>query len=547
MSAHHPAGGKGAAATQPPAAGPLPTGGPAAPTPAAPTAPTTTGTGAGPVLPAAVPWPRTSGDPAGDHRPGHGTPGGQDGPDGRDGDRDGGPAGRSAALLRRLSARGPLLLSLGLFLAYATLSVLRYRRMETLSWDLGIFEQAIRAYAHLQAPVADLKGPGTHILGDHFSPITALIAPFYRLFPTPVTLLVAQAVLFALSALPVSRAAVRLLGRGRGLAVGLAYGLSWGVQKAVDFDFHEICFAVALLAFSLEALLAGRHRAALWWALPLVLVKEDLGVTLAAVALVVALRARRNDPRTARLALATAFFGLLAALVIFSLVIPAFNTAGDYDYWTKLDGPGPLDGWDTKFRTLLWILLPTTGLLALRSPLLLVALPTVGWRFLSGDDHYWGTDWHYSAVLMPVLALALVDAVDRARRSPRPWLRSSAQQAPAAVAAAALALTPSLPLAALTEGRTYEKSARVTEVEALLARIPDGASVEADVGPIARLTSRCRVFWIGGTKGVVPDWIAVDNSSGWIPDPREYARQLHPDASFVPAGAAHGFVLMKRT
>lgn len=79
----------------------------------------------------------------------------------------------------------PYLLAGILFVAFATLSVCRYRRMATMSWDLGIFEQAIRAYAHLRPPVADLKGPGANILGDHFSPITALLAPFYRLFPSP--------------------------------------------------------------------------------------------------------------------------------------------------------------------------------------------------------------------------------------------------------------------------------------------------------------------------------------------------------------------------
>ena len=108
---------------------------------------------------------------------------------------------------RTRADRAPYLLALALFAAYATLSVLRHHRMETRSWDLGIFEQAVRGYAHLQAPVADLKGPGANILGDHFSPVTALLAPAYRLFPTPVTLLVAQAALFALAAIPVTRVA----------------------------------------------------------------------------------------------------------------------------------------------------------------------------------------------------------------------------------------------------------------------------------------------------------------------------------------------------
>ncbi|MFI7414949.1 DUF2079 domain-containing protein [Streptomyces sp. NPDC049627] len=445
--------------------------------------------------------------------------------------------------------RDPWLLAVGLFVGYAVVSVGRYRHLGQRSWDLGIFEQVIRAYAHLQAPVADLKGPGFNILGDHFSPVTALLAPLYRVFPSPVTLLVAQAALFALSAVPVTRAAARLLGRRRGLALGVAYGLSWGLQQAVDFDFHEICFAVPLIAFSLEALLARHWRAALLWALPLVLVKEDLGMTVAALALVVALRARRDSPRAARYALGVAVFGVVAVAVTLLLVIPGFNAGGTYDYWNKVnesDGAGPFDGLDTKLRTLGWLLIPTSGLLALRSPVLLIALPTVGWRFVSSYPQYWGTDWHYSAVLMPVVTLALVDALDSTRNSTRAWLRSYGHHLPAAVAAASLALTTSLPLSALAESEIYRKPARVSAIERLLAEVPDGASVEANIAPISRLTSRCRVFWISSARGINPDFIALDNSRKRYRDVEAYAKALHPDARYAVDGTAYGVVLLKR-
>ncbi|MET8688335.1 DUF2079 domain-containing protein [Streptomyces sp. NPDC004732] len=451
---------------------------------------------------------------------------------------------------RRLWDRAPYLLAAALFVAYAVVSVCRYRRLDNLSWDLGIFEQAVRSYAHLQAPVADLKGPGANILGDHFSPVTALLAPAYRVFPSPLTLLIAQALLVAVSVVPVTRAATRLLGRMSGLAVGVAYGLSWGIQRAVDFDFHEICFALPLIAFSLEALLRQRWRASLLWALPLVLVKEDLGVTLAALAVVVAIRCRRSDPKVLPYALGVAAFGAIATLVTLTMVIPAFNSVGSYDYWDKVGEAGPtagaFDGTGTKLRTLVWLLLPTTGLLALRSPLLLIALPTLGWRFLSADDHYWGTDWHYSAVLMPVVLLALVDAVDTARRSEKPWLRTYADRVPACAAVAALALTPSLPLGTLTEAATYRKSQQVVAVEKMLDRIPDDATVEANIGPITRLTSRARVFWTGSARPVVPDYFALDVRSGWTKDPVAYANGLHPGARYVAEDTAFGYVLLRR-
>ncbi|MEU8436663.1 DUF2079 domain-containing protein [Streptomyces sp. NPDC029216] len=443
--------------------------------------------------------------------------------------------------------RAPYALSAALFAAYAVLSVSRHRRMEEASWDLGIFEQAVRAYAHLQAPVVDLKGPGFNVLGDHFSPAIALIAPLYRLFPGPVTLLLVQAALFALSALPVTRTCVRILGQARGLALGAAYGLSWGIQRAIEFDFHEICFAVPLLAFALEALLARRWRAALAWGLPLLLVKEDLGLTLAALALVTAWRARRCDRRAARLALAVAVAGVAAAALVFTVVVPAFAPDG-YAYWEKVGGPGgPLRGLGTKLTTLAWVLLPTTGLLALRSPLLWVAAPTLGWRFASGDPHYWSTDWHYSAVLMPVAALALADSLDTLRHGPRPWLRAYAHQLPGALLAAGLALSAtSLPLARLGERATYAVPARVTAVERLLARIPDGVSVESDNVALTRLTSRCRAFWIGGTKGVRPAYLVFDNATGWAGDPLAYAERLHPGSRFALVGEADGVVLLER-
>ncbi|WP_030262206.1 DUF2079 domain-containing protein [Streptomyces violens] len=433
-----------------------------------------------------------------------------------------------------------------LFALFATVSVQRYRTMGTISWDLGIFEQVVRSYAHLQAPVADLKGPGANILGDHFSPVLALLAPLYRLLPSPVTLLVAQAALFALSAVPVARCAARLLGRRAGLAVGVAYGLSWGLQRAVDFDFHEIAFALPMIAFSLEAVIGRRWTAAVCWAAPLVLVKEDLGVTAAAIGVIILIRARRAVPAAVTLVL----LGLAATALTLAVIIPAFNGAGSYDYWTKLSGDGgaaPLIPVDTAFRTLLWILLPTTGLLALRSPLLLAAVPTVGWRFVSHDDHYWGTDWHYSAVLMPVVFLALVDAVPRFRTSGRPWLRSYATHIPAAVLAAALALTTTLPLARLTEAATYRTPATVPQAEALLNRVPDGATVEADVRPISRLTGRTTVYWIGDTRGIAPDYIAVQLRDGrTTPQALVDAGHRHPGAVYVPDGEAGGLTLLKR-
>ena len=190
----------------------------------------------------------------------------------------------------RITGTDPVawLIALAAFLAYDVISVFKYLRLDPGSWDLGIFTEYVKQAAHLHAPVVAIRGTGFNLLGDHFQPIVALIAPFFRLFPTPETLLVAQALLIAISVIPVCRAARELLGTWPSRGIGLAYGFSWGLQQMIDFDFHEIAFAVPLLAFCLSALVRRRLRPAVLWALPLVLVKEDQGFTIAAIGLVMA-------------------------------------------------------------------------------------------------------------------------------------------------------------------------------------------------------------------------------------------------------------------
>ena len=215
--------------------------------------------------------------------------------------------------------------------AYSVLGVTRYLQLATQSWDLGIFTEYVKQFAHLHAPIVDIRGPGFNLLGDHFHPIVAVLAPFFRLAPTPVTLLIAQALLTALSVIPVYRAADQLLSRGAAQAITAAYGLSWGLQQLANYDFHEIAFAVPLLAASLSALIRGRTRAALWWALPLVLVKEDQGFTLAALGLIIAFSYRRRAP-----GLILAGWGLAWSLLAILVIIPHFNQGHSYGYW--LDG-----------------------------------------------------------------------------------------------------------------------------------------------------------------------------------------------------------------
>ena len=93
-------------------------------------------------------------------------------------------------------------------LLYCLQALLDYRRFLNSTFDLVIFDQGVRGYAHLHAPtsiargVADGQSAHFSLLADHWSPILALLAPLYWIHDSPATLLVAQAVLFALAIPP---------------------------------------------------------------------------------------------------------------------------------------------------------------------------------------------------------------------------------------------------------------------------------------------------------------------------------------------------------
>ena len=347
----------------------------------------------------------------------------------------------------------------------------------------------------------------------------------------------AQALLAAVSVVPVSRAAADKLGTGAGRAIGAAYGFSWGLQQMVNYDFHEIAFAVPLLACSLSALVRGRMRAAVWWALPLVFVKEDQGFTLAAIGLLMAIVYKRP-----RAGMFLAVWGLAWSFLAIIVIIPHFSPTHHYLYWSRRrhGQPGwrPLlgqrgdqpaaTGWATKVPTLALILLPT-AFLALRSPLVLAALPSLALRFVGTNSSYWGTAWHYNATVMPIVFIAAIDGIARIRAASadRAAVGRTGQRPswpgtePPLMLGIAAALAFQFPLSQLWTPQTYSIDQHVAAARAAMARVPDGATVATDLDLLAPLAARTDTFWLGNFATNPPtQYIVFDTAStDWQPPP----------------------------
>ncbi|MDN5559635.1 MAG: DUF2079 domain-containing protein [Ruaniaceae bacterium] len=401
----------------------------------------------------------------------------------------------------RQAWRGAVLVAIGVTLAYSLIAVIQWRTLAAPSWDLGIFSQLAKAYSTASAPIVPIKGEGFNLLGDHFHPVLVLLGPLWWLWPSPLMLLVLQCGLSGLSAYPLTRLAIERLGTVFGVLLGIAYGLSWGLQFAVSTQFHEIAFAVPILAFGLAAYLRGNMLPAALWVGALVFVKEDLGITVAAFGVILALR----TPRRARLGWGLATWGLAWTALATLVILPALNPESAYDYTDNVASLTGLFVPAEKWLTVA-LLLGTAGAIGLRSPLLALMLPTLAWRFAGSVEFYWDWRWHYSAVLMPIAVAALLDAAGTKRLAP--YVRLAVPLS----AASTLILGASLPLTALVDPGVRAESPRLPAALEVIDAVPAGARVETDLTLMARLVPHAEVYWLGNTNPV-PDAVVIDAES----------------------------------
>jgi uncharacterized membrane protein len=447
-------------------------------------------------------------------------------------------------------------------IGYCVFAVERYAAFRDSSYDLVIFDQAVRSYAHFQPGIAIIKGlhngfgPHFSVLGDHWSPILASLAPLYWIHSGPQTLLFAQAVLFALAIPPLWLFTRRAFGGGRtavvaAYLVSVAYLLSWPIAAALNFNFHEVAFAPVLTAVALERLQAGRLRTALIALAALLLVKEDMGLLVAGIGLYLAVARPRVVPRQLLAGAALIVAGVADTVLATYVLIPAFGGRSGY-YWayTAL-GRGvpqalghlvthPVSSLELlvtpqmKLVTLLW-LFGAFCFLPLLSPITLAVIPLLLERMLgSVFPEWWSTMFQYNAFLVVVLVCAAVDgaarldrwvAAGRAGPAAEAGAPDAAGEGPArrsagsvalgcavAMSIVAVCLVPMFAFGAALHPSFYHRDAQMKAAAAADAHVPDGVTVEAvnHLGPA--LSARATVLlWDGdGASPLRPPWVVAD-------------------------------------
>jgi uncharacterized membrane protein len=279
--------------------------------------------------------------------------------------------------------------------------------------------------------------------------------------------------------------------------------------------------------------------------------------------------------------------GALTTSFLVRVVIPHFNPNGIYEYWNEGGCLDPklhssvgklltcvpqqfVNGTGDKERTVVMTLLPV-AFVALRSPLILLAVPALVARFLNVMPSYWGTDFHYSVVPMVVVFAAAIHGLvlikesrerehDREReREPEPgtWLRTlgdiQLKHGAVAMLAIGAALTQSFPLQDLWQHTTWFPSARADAIKHAESEVPSGVTVETTVEMLPALAARAQALWIGNANILEPpDYVAFDiDRTGWEGQTSalDFVVSRHPGYTYeeVSADRLNNVYVFKRT
>ena len=199
---------------------------------------------------------------------------------------------------------------------------------------------------------------------------------------------------------------------------------------------------------------------------------------------------------------------MLAFLLLTVVVIPAFSSTGTYTYFalgrhdrrlrTRARWPVPLpETCSASTASRCWSRWPSPRHSGLRSPLILVLVPTLLARFASQREVYLEMKYYYDGPLMVICVLALIVALQQRRirlgitpAQIRAWWSSASGLAVAVMLAVLVDYNVHTTELPQTFADALVPSQWRVDARRLIDEIPPGDSVIADVGLLGNLTDR---------------------------------------------------------
>ena len=198
--------------------------------------------------------------------------------------------------------------------------VCRYLTFSTPTYDFGIFSQMFYNMRRSFSPETTVERDRllSHF-AVHFSPIYYLWLPFYAVFPSPVTLMVCQAVTLASGVVPIILIGKRLgFSKKSVLLFSLVYVFYPALAGGTFYDVHENKFLAPLLLWLIYFTERGSIAGTLIFSLGVCLVKEDAPIYVIFLMLFVVISKKGKRGRLtglAALGLSAVYFAVVIALM----------------------------------------------------------------------------------------------------------------------------------------------------------------------------------------------------------------------------------------
>jgi uncharacterized membrane protein len=440
---------------------------------------------------------------------------------------------REATLTRRVVYSAMVVYAL-LFAAAAAVVYFSFQEQRL---DLGDMVQAVWSTAHghfLQ--VTTPSGHEVVRLGLHADPFLALFAPLWWLWPSPLLVLVLQAVAVASGVLPVYWLARKHLANERAAAhFAFFYLLFPATQYNALTDKtgpHPVSFAVPLILYAIWFLYNDRLIPFAVTALLAASTKEEIPIAIGCLGIWYAVRRGRRFAGWTIFAL-----GAAATLVNVLVVIPHYSPTGQSPFVGRYMAIGgtprgiahtlvsdPLAfvhavaSWH-KLVFLVLLLVPLLGLWAFEPLLLLCAVPELAVDLFSSEPLQTQIQGHYTAGILPFILAAAVLGTARLGRDP-------ARVSFYALAAAAFLMVVSPLIPAGADLAMVRPSNQVHAAKSgALEVVPAEARVAASQEIAGYLSTRRFISVFPFTRGA--HWIVVDaHDTSYGGDERRFRREL---------------------
>jgi uncharacterized membrane protein len=363
--------------------------------------------------------------------------------------------------------------------------------------DLEIYAQVIWNTANGRPYETTLLKTNRSHLAEHISGAVLLLAPLYKLAPSPMLLIGSQQITLGLAALPIfAFARMRTGSHGIALLASFGYLASAAVASIALDDFHPVAMTALPLGMAAYWLFAGRTRAALVAALVALFLEEESAMVIGGLGLM--LLAQR------RWKLGLGWFALGAVYLSLAMfvIMPRFHQQNTLPEGTAnrsvghfqevLTEPNALADrllGERMTDALASLVLPTGGLMFLQPQMLIANIPTFAALLLQDrDDTY---HRHWAAPMLPIVWMATAAGIGRLNTG-----RARLAAASVVIAASAFAYRADSPLpgGASYEPERFERSERSEILDDLVSRVPPDARVSASVNVVAHLANRAGVY-----------------------------------------------------